>query len=190
LFVNQKRKSGFLLLETITLAGGCFWCTEAVFSIVKGIEKVESGYTGGSIVNPTYEQVSSGTTEHAEAVQVTFDTNIISLEEILEIFFATHDPTSLNRQGADVGTQYRSAIFYQNNQQKNVTEKVIAKLEKQKIWDLPIVTIVGPLKTFYFAESYHKDYFKKHPKQAYCQAVISPKIAKLQKRYLDKLKLI
>ena len=178
------------MTETITLAGGCFWCTEAVYSIVKGVEKVEPGYTGGSIVNPTYEQVSSGITGHAEAVQVTFDNNVISLEEILEIFFATHDPTSLNRQGADVGTQYRSAIFYQNNQQKNVAEKVIAKLNKQEIWDIPIVTTVEPLSTFYLAESYHKDYYKKHPKQAYCQAVIIPKIAKLQKRYLDKLRMI
>lgn len=178
------------MTDIITLAGGCFWCTEAVFSIVKGVEKIEPGYTGGSITNPTYEQVSSGTTGHAEAVQLTFDTNVISLEEILEIFFATHDPTSLNRQGADVGTQYRSAIFYQNNQQKNVAKKVIAKLNKQEIWDLPIVTTLEPLKTFYFAESYHKDYYKKHPKQAYCQAVISPKIAKLQKRYYNKLKMI
>lgn len=178
------------MMETITLAGGCFWCTEAVFSIVKGVEKVEPGYTGGSIVNPSYEQVSSGTTDHAEAAQVTFDSKIISLEEILEIFFATHDPTTVNRQGADVGTQYRSAIFYHDMKQKKVAEKVIDSLDKQAIWDLPIVTIVEPLEVFYVAEEYHKDYYKKHPKQGYCQAVIGPKLAKLQQRYLSKLKVV
>lgn len=178
------------MIETITLAGGCFWCTEAVFSIVKGVKKIEPGYTGGSEKNPTYEQVSSGTTDHAEAVQISFDTNVISLEEILEIFFATHDPTSINRQGADVGTQYRSAIFYSNEEQKEVIEKVIFDLTKQEIWDLPIVTSVVPLEVFYFAEAYHKDYYKKHPKQAYCQAVIEPKLIKLQQRYLSKLKMV
>jgi peptide-methionine (S)-S-oxide reductase len=178
------------LIEKITLAGGCFWCTEAVFSIVKGVKKVEPGYTGGSIDNPTYEQVSSGRTGHAEAVQISFDTNIISLNEILEIFFVTHDPTSINRQGADIGTQYRSAIFYHNEGQKKVIEKVISDLTNQKIWKLPIVTIVERLNAFYLAESYHKDYYKKHPKQAYCQAVIEPKLIKLQQRYLNKLKIV
>ncbi len=177
------------MIEKITLAGGCFWCTEAVFDIVNGVEKIEPGYVGGSIVNPTYEQVSSGTTGHAEAVQVTFDTNVISLEEILEIFFATHDPTGINRQGADVGTQYRSAIFYYNKEQKKIVEDVISDLNNQEIWDLPIVTSVVLLEAFYFAESYHKDYYKKHPKQAYCQAVIAPKLVKLQQRYLNKLKM-
>ena len=175
-------------METITLAAGCFWCTEAVFSIVKGVENVEPGYTGGSVVNPTYEQVSSGTTGHAEAVKVTFDSKVISLEEILEIFFATHDPTSINRQGADVGTQYRSVIFYNNKTQKIVAEKVIASLNKQKIWENPIVTDVKPLELFYFAEEYHKDYYEKHPEQAYCQVVISPKVAKFRQRYITKLK--
>jgi len=178
-----------LLIETITLAGGCFWCTEAVFTIVKDVERIEPGYTGGNIANPTYEQVSSGTTGHAEAVQISFDTNIISLKEILEIFFATHDPTSINRQGADIGTQYRSAIFYHNLEQKQVSEKIISDLNSQKIWDLPIVTSVEPLEVFYFAESYHKDYYKKHPKQAYCQTVIKPKLIKLQQSYLNKLKI-
>jgi methionine-S-sulfoxide reductase len=177
------------MIQTITLAGGCFWCTEAVFSIIKGVEKIEPGYTGGSVTNPTYEQVSSGTTGHAEAVQISFETNVISLEEILEIFFATHNPTSINRQGADVGTQYRSAIFYQNKEQKAIIEKVISDLNKREIWDVPIVTNVEPLEVFYFAEAYHKDYYKKHPKQAYCQAVIEPKLIKLQQRYINNLKI-
>ena len=177
-------------MEIITLASGCFWCTEAVFSIVKGVKNVEPGYTGGSVTNPTYEQVYSGTTGHAEAVKVTFDSKVISLEEILEIFFATHDPTSINRQGADVGTQYRSVIFYHNKTQKIVAEKVIASLNEQKIWDNPIVTGVEPLELFYFAEEYHKEYYKKHPEQAYCQVVISPKVARLRQRYISKLKMI
>ena len=177
-------------MEIIVLAGGCFWCTEAVFSIVKGVENVEPGYTGGSVANPTYEQVSSGTTGHTEAVKVTFDSKVISLEEILEIFFATHDPTSINRQGADVGTQYRSVIFYYNKTQKIIAEKVIVRLNEQKIWDNPIVTDVEPLEVFYFAEEYHKEYYKKHPEQAYCQVVISPKVAKLRQRYISKLKTI
>ncbi len=174
--------------EVATLAGGCFWCTEAVFSIVKGVERIEPGYTGGSVPNPTYEQVSTGATGHAEATQVTFDPEAISFREILEIFFASHDPTTLNRQGADVGTQYRSAIFYHNEGQKATVEKVIEELNKEKIWDSPIVTSVEPLETFYKAETYHKDYYKKHPNQSYCQAVITPKLVKLQQRFLDKLK--
>lgn len=178
------------MIETITLAGGCFWCTEAVFSIIKGVEKIEPGYTGGSTANPTYEQVSSGTTGHAEAVQINFETKIISLREILEIFFSTHDPTSINRQGMDIGTQYRSAIFYHNEEQKKIIEKVISDLDSQKIWELPIVTKVEPLKIFYKAESYHKGYFKKHPKQAYCQVVIKPKLIKLRQSYINKLKII
>jgi peptide-methionine (S)-S-oxide reductase len=175
-------------VEVATLAGGCFWCTEAVFSIVKGVEKVESGYTGGSVPNPTYEQVSTGTTGHAEAAQITFDPSVISFREILEIFFATHDPTTLNRQGPDVGTQYRSAIFYHNEEQKATAEQVIAELNKEEIWDAPIVTQVELLKTFYRAETYHKDYYMKHPNQPYCQQVIAPKLVKLQQRFLGKLK--
>ena len=174
--------------EVATLAGGCFWCTEAAFNIIKGNEKVEPGYTGGSVPNPTYEQVSTGTTGHAETAQITFDPNVISYREILEIFFASHDPTTLNRQGPDVGTQYRSAIFYHNEKQKATAEKLIAELEKEGIWDSPIVTQVEPLKVFWRAETYHKDYYKKHPNQPYCQQVITPKIAKLQHRFLDKLK--
>lgn len=174
--------------KVATLAGGCFWCTEAVFNIVKGVEKVEPGYTGGSVPNPTYEQVSTGTTGHAEAAQVTFNPRVISFREILEIFFATHDPTTLNRQGPDVGTQYRSAIFYHNEEQKATAEKLIAELEKEGIWNAPIVTQVKPLKVFYKAETYHKDYYKNHPNQPYCQQIISPKLVKLQQRFLGKLK--
>jgi peptide-methionine (S)-S-oxide reductase len=183
-----EAKSESKTKEVTTLAGGCFWCTEAVFTIIKGVEKVKPGYTGGSVPNPTYEQVSTGTTGHAEAAQITFDPDVISYREILEIFFATHDPTTLNRQGPDVGTQYRSAIFYHNEAQKTTAKSVIAELEKEGIWNKPIVTQVAPLKTFYKAETYHKDYYKKHPNQPYCQQVISPKIIKLQKRFLNKLK--
>jgi len=174
--------------ETATLASGCFWCAEAVFSIVKGVEKVESGYTDGSKLNPTYEEVSTGTTGHAEAVQLTFDPEVISFKEILEIFFATHDPTTMNRQGPDVGTQYRSVIFYHDQTQKAAAEAMIDELNKEGIWDKPIVTKVEPFKTFYKAEDYHKDYYKRHPESAYCQQVITPKIAKLQQRYFSKLK--
>jgi peptide-methionine (S)-S-oxide reductase len=175
-------------VEIATLAGGCFWCTEAVFTIVKGVEKVEPGYAGGHVPNPTYDQVSSGTTGHAETAQITYDPSVISYREILEIFFATHDPTTLNRQGPDVGTQYRSVIFYRNEEQKAIAEQVIVELTKEGIWDSPIVTQVEPLKVFYPAETYHKDYYKRHPNEPYCQAIITPKIAKLQKRFFSKLK--
>jgi peptide-methionine (S)-S-oxide reductase len=175
-------------LEVATLAGGCFWCTEAAFSIIKGVERIEPGYTGGTVPNPSYEQVSTGTTGHAEAAQIFFHPKVISYKEILEIFFTMHDPTSLNRQGADIGTQYRSAIFYHTPEQKATAEKLINELEKEVIWDKPIVTTVEPLKVFYKAETYYKDYYKKHPKEPYCQAVIAPKIAKLQHRFIDKIK--
>ena len=175
-------------LEVTTLAGGCFWCTEAAFSIIKGAKRIEPGYTGGSVPNPSYEQVSTGTTGHAEAAKIFFDPKVISYREILEVFFAMHDPTSLNRQGADIGPQYRSAIFYHNQEQKATAEKLIDELNKEGIWNKPIVTSVEPLKVFYKAETYHKDYYKKHPKEPYCQAVIAPKIAKLQQRFLDKIK--
>jgi peptide-methionine (S)-S-oxide reductase len=175
-------------LEVATLAAGCFWCTEAAFSIIKGVERIEPGYTGGTTPNPSYEQVSTGTTGHAEAAQIYFDAKVISYREILEIFFTIHDPTSLNRQGADVGTQYRSAIFYHSQEQKETAEKLVDELNKEGIWDKPIVTSVEPLKEFYSAETYHKDYYKKHPKEPYCQVVIAPKIAKLQHRFVDKIK--
>lgn len=175
-------------LEVATLAAGCFWCTEAAYSIIKGVERIEPGYTGGTVDNPSYEDVSSGTTGHAEAAQIYFDPKVISYREILEIFFTIHDPTSLNRQGADVGTQYRSAIFYGSPEQKATAEQLIQELGKEGIWDKPIVTAVEPLKKFWRAETYHKDYYKKHPKEPYCQVVIAPKIAKLQHRFIDKIK--
>jgi peptide-methionine (S)-S-oxide reductase len=175
-------------LEVATLAAGCFWCTEATFNIIKGVERIEPGYTGGTVPNPSYEEVSTGTTGHAEAAQIFFDPKIISFREILEIFFTMHDPTSLNRQGADVGTQYRSVIFYNNQLQKETAEKLIAELNQEQIWNKPIVTAVEQLKVFYNAETYHKDYYKKHPKEPYCQAVIAPKISKLQAHFIDKIK--
>ncbi len=174
--------------EVATLASGCFWCAEAVFQQIKGVVKVEPGYTGGSMLNPTYEQVSTGTTGHAEAVQIMFDSSVISFKEILEIFFATHDPTTPNQQGADVGHQYRSAIFYHNDEQKATAEEIIGELTAEKTFDSPIVTEVKPFKAFYKAEDYHKDYFKKHPQQPYCRVVISPKIAKLRKKFRDKIR--
>ncbi len=175
--------------EIATLGGGCFWCTEAVFTEIKGVEKVVSGYSGGVIPNPTYEQVSAGTTGHAEAVQITFDTKIISFKEILEIFFTMHDPTTVNRQGPDVGTQYRSVVFYHNDRQKAIAEQVIKEVTEEKVWDKPIVTQLEPFKAFYEAEEYHKDYFKRNPDQPYCRVVIAPKITKLHKLYLSKLKI-
>ena len=175
--------------EVATLGAGCFWCTEAVFQLIRGVEKVDPGYAGGDLPNPTYEQVSTGTTGHVEVANITFDPEVTSFREILEIFFGTHDPTQLNRQGADVGTQYRSVIFYRTPEQKSTAEQIIAELTSEKVYDRPIITKVEPLKAFYLAETYHKDYFMKHPKEPYCQVVIAPKIAKLQKAYLSKLKL-
>jgi peptide-methionine (S)-S-oxide reductase len=186
---QDQLKTGFSRQkEVVTLGGGCFWCTEAVFSELNGVEKVESGYSGGAMSNPTYEKVSTGTTGHAEVVQITFDPRVISFEEILRIFFTMHDPTTLNRQGADVGTQYRSVIFYHNNKQKAIAEKVIEKINRAKIWNAPIVTQIEPFKIFYQAEDYHNDYFKRNPEKPYCQLVIAPKIAKLRQHYREKLK--
>jgi peptide-methionine (S)-S-oxide reductase len=174
--------------ETVTLAGGCFWCIEAVFQEINGVENVVSGYTGGTTVNPTYQQVCSGETGHAEAVQVSFDPSKISYREILEIFFSVHDPTTLNRQGGDVGTQYRSAIFYQSEEQKAVAEQLIRELDKAHLWKKPIVTQILPLDKFYPAEDYHRDYFARHPEQAYCRMVISPKINKFRKQWAKRRK--
>jgi peptide-methionine (S)-S-oxide reductase len=176
-------------LEIATLGAGCFWCTEAVFQLIRGVDKVEPGYAGGELPNPTYEQVSTGTTGHVEVARITFSPNMISYREILEIFFGTHDPTQLNGQGADIGTQYRSVIFYSDEAQKATAEKLIIELKEAKAYGKPIVTTVEPLRAFYLAESYHKDYFKKHPKAPYCQFVIAPKIEKLQKTFVSKLKL-
>lgn len=174
--------------EIATLAGGCFWCLEAVFADLKGVEKAESGYCGGMMSNPTYCQVCTGSTGHAEVVQVTFDPQAISFKEILEVFFTIHDPTTLNRQGADVGTQYRSVIFYHTPEQKTIAEQVIKDLGASGIWDRPIVTEVMPFTVFYLAEDYHQEYYKNNPNQPYCQAVIAPKVAKFRQKYLSKLK--
>lgn len=174
--------------DVATVGGGCFWCLEAVYEQLQGVEKVESGYTGGTVANPTYRQVCNGDTGHAEVVQVTFDPKVITYREILEFFFAFHDPTTLNRQGADVGTQYRSAIFFHSPEQKQVAEDVIATLSKDNPWGRPIVTQVAPLETFYRAEDYHQGYFRNNPGQGYCQAVVAPKVSKLRKHYAAKLK--
>ena len=175
-------------LEVATLAGGCFWCIEAVFLEVDGVENVIPGYTGGTTVNPSYQQVCTDETGHAEAVQVTFDTAMISYREILEIFFSIHDPTTLNQQGADTGTQYRSAIFYHNEQQKAIAEELTGRLNKARLWKKPIVTQIAPLDKFYPAENYHREYFSRHPEQAYCQIVISPKVNKFRKQWAKRLK--
>ncbi len=174
--------------EVATLAGGCFWCLEAVFEQLRGVQRVESGYAGGSVAEPTYRQVCTGTTGHAEVVQITFDQSVVSYREILDVFFATHDPTTLNRQGADVGTQYRSAIFYHSPEQKRVAEERIKELNDAKIWDKPIVTQIVPLQKFNLAEDYHQEYFRNNPGQPYCMAVVSPKVAKFRKQFAAKLK--
>jgi peptide-methionine (S)-S-oxide reductase len=171
--------------ESIVIGGGCFWCIEAVFSRVKGVVSAISGYAGGSVANPTYEQVCGGKTGHAEVTEISFDTEAISLESILHIFFTVHDPTTMDRQGNDVGTQYRSAIFYANEEQKLVAEKIIREISDQLIYDNPIVTELKPLDTFYPAEEYHQHYFKKNPEAAYCQIVIAPKVAKFRSKYSD-----
>ena len=174
--------------EIATLAGGCFWCLEAVFDELRGVERVESGYCGGNVPDPSYKQVCTGTTGHAEVVQVTFDPQVISFRELLEVFFTIHDPTTLNRQGADVGTQYRSAIFYHSPEQKEIAEGVIAELNAARIWGAPIVTEVTPFTKFYKAEDYHQEYYQQNPYQPYCQMVIAPKVAKFRKQYLERLK--
>ncbi len=174
--------------EVATLAGGCFWCTEAVFTQLKGVEMVESGFSGGGNENPTYAEVCNGDTGHAEVVQLTFKPSAISYEELLRIFFTVHDPTTLNRQGHDVGTQYRSAIFYHDNKQKEIAEQVIREVNDSKMWGKPIVTEVVPYKAFYKAEDYHQEYFKNNPLAPYCERVIAPKVTKFRKQYLRRLK--
>jgi len=174
--------------QVATLAGGCFWCLEAVFGELKGIDKVVSGYSGGTVANPSYNEVLTGTTGHAEAVQLTFDPRVISFRQILEVFFSIHDPTTPNQQGADVGTQYRSVIFYHNEEQKAIAEQIIQELDAANIWDALIVTEVVSFEAFYPAEDYHQDYFGRHPQQPYCQVVIAPKLAKFREQYLEKLK--
>lgn len=174
--------------EVATLGGGCFWCLEAVYDELKGVEHVESGYSGGHVANPTYREVCNGTTGHAEVVQVTFDPQVISFEEILRVFFTIHDPTTRNRQGNDVGPQYRSAIFYHNPEQRATAEKVIRELNEAKLWPNPIVTEVAPFTEFYEAEEYHQEYFANNPYQPYCQVIIAPKVAKFRKQYVNQLK--
>jgi peptide-methionine (S)-S-oxide reductase len=175
-------------LETATLAGGCFWCLEAVYENLQGVSKVVSGYVGGSTTNPTYRDVCSGTTGHAEVVQVTFDSNVVSYSDVLDVFFAIHDPTTLNRQGNDVGTQYRSAIYYHSPDQKRIAEAKIAELTAAQLFDRAIVTEVTPASTVYKAEDYHQGYFRAHPEEGYCQFVVSPKVAKFRKRFTHRLK--
>ena len=175
-------------LEVATLAGGCFWCIEAVFQEIDGVEKVVSGYTGGKSFNPTYQRVCFGDTGHAEAVQISFNPSKISYKEILEIFFSVHDPTTPNRQGADVGTQYRSAIFYHNEEQKTIAEEIIKELNKDALGEKPIVTQIVALDKFYPAENYHQEYFSRNPEQAYCQMVISPKMNKFRQQWANRIR--
>ena len=173
--------------EQTTLGGGCFWCVEAVFEQLRGVSAVESGYCGGGVTAPTYEQVCTGRTGHAEVVQVTFDPSVISFSDLLDVFFATHDPTTLNRQGADAGTQYRSAIFFHSVAQREAAERKIAELNDARLWSNPIVTQVVPSETFFPAETYHQGYYQANQRQSYCQAVISPKLAKLRSKFAAKL---
>jgi peptide-methionine (S)-S-oxide reductase len=173
--------------ETATLAGGCFWCLEAVLEQLKGVERVVSGYSGGTVPHPSYEQVCTGTTGHAESAQITFDPAVLPYRDLLRIFFAFHDPTTPNRQGPDEGTQYRSAIFWHDSAQRAAAEQVIAELAKRRVFDAPIVTEVVPLTAFYPAEGYHQGYYRRNPDQSYCRVVISPKVAKLRKQYAERL---
>ncbi len=175
-------------LEQATLAGGCFWCLEAAFLELRGVEHVISGYAGGHVDNPTYQQVCSGLTGHAEVVQIAFDPRVITYKDLLEVFFTIHDPTTLNRQGYDVGTQYRSAIYFHSEEQKTIAEATIAEITAAGIWDDPIVTEVTPLPHFYPAEDYHHRYFENNPNQPYCRAVVEPKVAKVRQKYFQRLK--
>jgi peptide-methionine (S)-S-oxide reductase len=184
---DNDQSDGAGTSETATLGGGCFWCLETVYRELRGVESAVSGYTGGRRENPTYEQVCSGATGHAEVVQVRFDPEAVSYREILEVFFTIHDPTTLNRQGADIGTQYRSAIFHSSEEQKRVAEEVMAELGRQEIWDNPIVTELAPLERFYPAEQQHQDYYSRNQAQPYCQAVIAPKVSKFRKQFMDRL---
>lgn len=175
-------------LEVATLGGGCFWCMEAVFDDLEGVEDVVSGYSGGHKENPTYQEVCTGTTGHAEVVQIKFDPDVISYADILRVFFSVHDPTTLNRQGNDIGTQYRSVIFYHSEEQKRDAEKIISEITEARIYDNPIVTEVTAFKNFYPAEDYHQEYFAKNPYQPYCMAVVAPKVAKFRKQFAERLK--
>jgi len=180
--------TGRAATEIATLAGGCFWCLEAIFKGVDGVEDVTSGYAGGATINPTYQEVCTGTTGHAEAVQLAFNPSKISYREILQVFFSVHDPTTLNRQGGDVGTQYRSAIFYHNDRQRAIAEDLIGEFNEAQLWKKPIVTQVVPLDKFYPAEDYHREYFLRHPEQSYCQVVISPKVNKFRTQWTKRVR--
>lgn len=185
---KENDRSSPKVLEIATLGGGCFWCLDPIFAELTGVEDVEVGYAGGAVADPSYQDVCSGTTGHAEVVQISFDPGLLSFSAILEVFFSVHDPTTLNRQGADVGSQYRSAIFYHNEEQRQAAEDMIRQIDSAGAWDAPIVTEVAPFSMFYLAEAYHQDYFRNNPNQGYCQAVINPKVAKFHKRYADRLK--
>lgn len=174
--------------EVATLAGGCFWCLEAVFQQLRGVDKAQSGYAGGHVPNPGYQAVCTGTTGHAEVVQLTFDPAVIGFRDLLDIFFTIHDPTTLNRQGPDAGTQYRSAVYFHSPEQKKLTDAVVAKLTQDQVFDDPIVTEVKPLDVFYPAEEYHRDYYQRNPNQGYCRAVVGPKVAKARKLFFERLK--
>jgi peptide-methionine (S)-S-oxide reductase len=174
--------------EIATLAGGCFWCLEAVYDELKGVEDAVSGYTGGHLPNPGYRMVCTGTTGHAEVVQITYDADVVSFRDLLNVFFTIHDPTTLNRQGADVGTQYRSAIYYHTPEQRAIAEQTITEINASKIWGAPIVTEVTALPKFYPAEDYHQEYFVKNPNQGYCRAVVAPKVAKFRKQFFEQLR--
>ncbi|MBM3153104.1 MAG: peptide-methionine (S)-S-oxide reductase MsrA [Chloroflexi bacterium] len=175
-------------LQVATLAGGCFWCLEAVFDELGGVVSVESGYCGGTLPNPTYRQVCDGDTGHAEAVQVAFDPQVISFRDLLAVFFTVHDPTSLNRQGADVGSQYRSAVFYHDEEQRMIADQVMREVQAAGLWEAPLVTELTRFEVFYTAEEYHQEYFANYPNQPYCRAVVAPKVAKFRKMHLEKLK--
>jgi peptide-methionine (S)-S-oxide reductase len=174
--------------ETATLGGGCFWCLEAAFQQLRGVEHIASGYAGGTLANPTYEQVCSGATGHAEVVQVTFDPSVISYHDLLGVYFTIHDPTQTNGQGGDIGTQYRSVIFYASPEQERTARAVVQDLEREHVYDAPIVTQILPLEKFYGSEQYHRDYYLRNPSQPYCQAVVAPKVAKVRKYYFDRLR--
>ncbi|TDO77502.1 peptide-methionine (S)-S-oxide reductase [Flavobacterium chryseum] len=184
-FAQAKKTSN---LETITVGGGCYWCVEAVYENLNGVKSVVSGFSGGKVANPTYEEVCTGTTGHAEVVQITYDKTVTDINEIFQVFFTVHDPTTLNRQGADVGTQYRSVIFYKNEEQKKAAQSIIAELNKAKVYDSPIVTKVEPFTKFYKAEDYHQNYYANNKSQPYCKMVIQPKIEKFEKVFKSKLK--
>jgi peptide-methionine (S)-S-oxide reductase len=181
-------KMSYDKLDSATFGGGCFWCVEAIFQRLEGVEKVMSGYSGGKIENPSYKQITTGTTGHAEVIRIYYNPEIITFDELLEIFWTTHDPTTLNRQGADVGTQYRSVIFYHNESQKEIAERYKGELDKAEIFDSPIVTEISPLSNFYEAEDYHQNYYNENSNQPYCSFVITPKIQKLEKLFKHKLK--